>query len=95
MSSAMCFNLDQSKILSSGNGLNIQRVNALLSTIIPNKVNMDLFTLEAFVDNKIEIMTQMTGERTFCWLPAFSPPKLFSNCVSIRVFKSLDFTVKD
>ena len=32
MSSAVCFNLDQSKILSSGNGLNEIRINIQLFT---------------------------------------------------------------
>ena len=46
MQSAICFNLDQSKILSSGNGLR-------LFNSLPNKKILNQSKFKAFADNKI------------------------------------------
>ena len=43
MSSAICFNLDQSKILSSGNALNP----------VPNNKNLNRSKLKTFADNQL------------------------------------------
>ena len=49
MSSRICFELDQSKILSSGKGLRVMHPNVTLSLI----VKMTLITWNFLLDNKI------------------------------------------
>ena len=44
MSSAICFNLDQSKILSSGNGLSLYQTK-----------KVDLLKIKAYADDKSKI----------------------------------------
>ena len=46
---ALCFNLDQSKILSSGNGFNP----------IPNAKILDGFKLKAFTDDNLKVIKMM------------------------------------
>ena len=58
MSSAICFNLDHSKILSSGNGLNFQVNNttkqllSMLRVVADKKINLTLVL--RFVSEKVE-----------------------------------------
>ena len=65
MSSAICFNLDQSKILSSGNGLkgllvvepvkhrNLLNHLSLTVNTLPNNKILDMTNLKAFANDKI------------------------------------------
>ena len=90
MSSAICFNLDQSKTLSSANRL----------TLYQNEKILDWSKLKAFADNKIKFnateklkflleRVENTGKRKKCWLPAFSPfPTMFSKEFLYSVVKS-------
>ena len=58
MSSAIWFNLDQSKILSSDNGLNLfQLVNVNFPQLnsLPNDKILDCPKLKAFADDKLNV----------------------------------------
>ena len=59
MSSAICFNLDQSKILSSGNGLIV--TSALVASVnpLPKDKFLDCFKLKAFADDIFNVATMM------------------------------------
>ena len=65
MSSAICFNLDQSKILSSGCGLVSSMVVDCVAlylhiiTSLPNEKNFLLTKLKAFADNKMDVAKMM------------------------------------
>ena len=75
VSSAICFNLDQYKILLSGNGLitlhqsNASNYKAMAMTQLflsnslvnplPNNKNLDLSKLKAFADNKMNVANMM------------------------------------
>ena len=72
MSSAICFNLDQSKILSSGNGLRSFSIDSLPSLNIPDLLTnctwinplpnvkfLDVTKLKAFADNKFKVAKMM------------------------------------
>ena len=94
MSSAVCFNSDQSKILSSGNGLTLfQMANFGL-------VQMEsIWRLQNNCEFKIEICFRKGGKhygkRGKCWLPAFSPlHTMFSKGCFPGVVKSCDCAVK-
>ena len=73
MSSAIFFNLDKAKILSSCNGLTCHQMTKFL----------DLSKLKAFADDKsniasnlkfnLERVENIQKKRRKCWLPAFSP----------------------
>ena len=53
MSSAICCSLDQSKILSSGNGSRIPSKSSVNS--LPNDKILDWSKLEGFADDKINV----------------------------------------
>ena len=79
ISSAICFNLDQSKILPSGNGLNLYFVfNSL-----PSGKILEWSKLKAFAEDKITVAKTMIFvfdrvenivEKEKCWFPL-----MFSN----------------
>ena len=70
--SSICFNLDQSKILSSSNGLTLVQSNNIL----------DRTNLKVFVDNSIApgntsqminfLLERVENSVGKCWFPAFS-----------------------
>ena len=87
------FNLDQSKILSPGNGS------------LSNDKLSDRLKLKAPADNNVNVTEKNeicfgkgrkhSGKRIKCRLSAFSPfPTMFSNSFLFKVVKSRDFVVK-
>ena len=56
MSSAICFNLDQSRILSSGNGLN--DLNNFFKSLSNDKV-VGWSNFKAFADDKIYVTVEL------------------------------------
>ena len=86
MLSTICFNLVQSEILLSGNGLTLYQMTIL-----------NWSKLKAFADDKINLNDKTCFgkgrkhccKRRNCWLAAISPfPRLFSKALSFRVVKA-------
>ena len=58
MLSAICFNLDKSKILSSGNELKVWKIGNRFNSLANNKI-LDWLKLKAFADDKINMTEKM------------------------------------
>ena len=59
MSSTFCFNLDQSKILSSSNGLKLELCGKELTLSLPNDKYLDWFKMKELVDDKINVIEKL------------------------------------
>ena len=89
MSSAICFNLDRSKILSSSNGLTLSNAGSLNS--LPNNKILGVTKLEAFADSKsndAKMRISLFDTSIFTFLTVFSKAFFF------RVLKSQDCVVQ-
>ena len=86
MSSAICFNLDQSKILSSGYGLFTIQQNSRLDQIMSILRRQNRSNL--IVEFCLERVKNIVGKRRKCWLPALSPfPTMFLKASFSRSLK--------
>ena len=71
MPSAICFNMEQSKIFSSGNGVTNQ-------SFVTFRFAKYYLTIPTFNKPEREGFWKQYGERTKCWSPEYSPfPTMF------------------
>ena len=82
MSSAVCFKLDQSKILSSGNGLN-QTAN--FKPVQIERICRQQNIFDSILENSFDMCGKHNGKWRKCWSPAFS---FFSTMFSQAFFFS-------